>query len=86
MARIIVIGPIGSDAGYWVIDDTGLHHVGGWGVDQLAEFRSAVSIIGAATQLKTPRLAEAVVKSVQELVEGQIAEHVKGASNVVVLL
>jgi hypothetical protein len=73
--RIVVIGSIGSDAGYWYIDETGLHHVGGWGVDQLVEFRAAIDVIGAATRFKTPGMAEAAIKSVQVFAEKQIAQH-----------
>jgi hypothetical protein len=83
--KIIIIGRIGSDAGYTVIENGKVHHVGGWGVDQLAEFRSAVTIMGAATQLKTPGLAEAAIKSVEGLAQSQLAEHLKGGGVVVVL-
>jgi hypothetical protein len=85
---MIIIGNIGSDAGYWVLDGTGLHHVGGWGADQLVEFKAAINIISLATQLKTPGLADAAIKSVQAIVQKQIAEHVRdsGAGPVVVIL
>ncbi len=84
----IIIGNIGSDAGYWVIDDTGIHHVGGWGTGELAEFSSAVNILSQATKLKAPGLAQAAVKSVQSYVETQLAQHVKGSGKdtVVVVL
>jgi hypothetical protein len=73
--RIVIIGSIGSDAGYWYLDGTGLHHVGGWGVDQLVEFRAAIDVIGAATRFKTPGMADAAIKSVQAFAEKQIAQH-----------
>ena len=79
--KMIIIGNIGSDAGYWYIDATGLHHVGGWASERLAEFRSALTIIGAATQLKTPGLAEAAIKSVQGFAQSQLAEHLKGGGD-----
>ena len=83
----IIIGSFGSDAGYWIIDDTGAHHVGGWGVDAMSEFRSAVRIIGEATQLKTPGLREAAIKSVQGFAQEQLAKYVKdGAGSVVIML
>jgi hypothetical protein len=86
--RTIIIGNIGSDAGYWVLDDTGLHHVGGWAPEALFEFRSAVSIVGQATRLKTPGLSEAAVKSVQSFIQGELARHLKqdaGGSVVVIM-
>lgn len=84
----IIIGNIGSDGGYTVIDGTGIHHVGGWGAGALAEFTTAVSIMGQASRLKTPGLAEAAVKSVQSFVETQLTQHLKGSGEgtVVVVL
>jgi hypothetical protein len=74
----IVIGNRGSDAGYWVLDSTGFHHVGGWGVDQLAEVRTAVNILREATQLKTPGLADAAMKGLADFVQKQLSTHVSG--------
>lgn len=74
--RFIVIGPI-TDAGYWVIDANGLHHVGGWGVERMAEFSAAANILRQAVQLKTPAVAEAAVKSVLRFAEEQIKQNVK---------
>ena len=84
----IIIGHIGSDAGYTVIDNTGIHHVGGWGTGALAEFSAAVNILSQATKLKAPGLADAAVKSVQSYVETQLAQHVPGSGKdtVVVVL
>jgi hypothetical protein len=75
--RFIVIGNIGSDAGYWVIDENGIHHVGGWGTEKLAEFSAAANILRQAVQLKTPAVAEAAVKSVVRFAEEQIKANVK---------
>jgi len=84
--KTIIIGHIGSDAGYWVIDANGhIRHVEGWGIDQLAEFRNAVTIMATATQLKTPGLAEAAIKSVHGLAQSQLAEHLKEGGVVVVM-
>lgn len=86
--RFIVIGNIGSDAGYWVIDGSGIHHVGGWAIEQLAEFAGAAAILRQAVQLKTPAVAEAAVKSVLRFAEEQIKQNVKesGQGQTVVLL
>src|SRR5260221_6862966 len=77
--RYIIIGNQGSDAGYWVFDGHGLHHVGGWGVDQLREVGAALNIMRESTRLKTPGLAEAAAKVVAEFVEKQLSTHVKEA-------
>jgi len=86
--RFIIIGNIGSDAGYWIIDSTGIHHVGGWGVERLAEFSAAAGILRQAVQLKTPGVAEAAVKSVLRFAEDQLKEYVKegGAGSTIVLV
>jgi hypothetical protein len=73
----IIIGNVGSDAGYWVLDGSGLHHVGGWGTDRLAEVRAAVHMLREATQLKTPGLADAATKGLSDFVQRQLADHVK---------
>jgi hypothetical protein len=80
--RYLVIGHIGSDAGYWYWDGHGWHHVGGWGIEQLREVRSALNIISESTSFKTPGLAEAATKTVTELVEKHLGSlsHVKQAA------
>ena len=86
--RFIILGPVGTDIGYWYIDGNGvLHHVGGW-ADRLTEFSAAVSIIREAVNLKTPGMAEAAIKSVLSFAESQIKEHVKdaGAGPTVILV
>jgi hypothetical protein len=85
--KMIIIGNIGSDAGYWVLDATGLHHVGGWASERLLEFGAALKIIGAATQLKTPGVAEAAIKSVHGIAQSALADHFKagGEGTVVVM-
>jgi hypothetical protein len=83
--RFIVIGNIGSDAGYWVWDGNGFHHVGGWGVDQLVEVSAALNIMREATRLKTPGLADAAAKTVAEFAQKQLASHVKEGSGVVII-
>jgi len=85
--RYIIIGNQGSDAGYWVLDGNGLHHVGGWGVEQLREVSAALNIMREATRLKTPGLAEAATKVVTEFLSKQLSSHVKeaGTQGVVIL-
>ncbi len=50
-SRGIIIGPVGSDAGYWVLGPNGFHHVGGWGREAMAEVTAAVTVLGAASQV-----------------------------------
>lgn len=74
----IVIGRIGSDAGYWYVGSDGkLHHVPGWNPEALAELGAAVNIIREATRLRTPGLAEAAIKSVMEFTQKELATHMK---------
>jgi len=53
-SRGIIIGPVGSDAGYWILGPNGLQHVGGWGREAMAEVTSAVAVLGAASQVANP--------------------------------
>jgi hypothetical protein len=76
--RIIIIGGVGSDAGYWTLENGKLVHHGGWGADRLAEVSSALSIIGQAAQLKTPGLAETVANGVAAAVEKELTGHLGG--------
>ncbi len=75
----VIIGSVGSDAGYWVWDGKGFHHVGGWGIEQLREVSAALNIMRQATQLKTPGLAEAAARVVSDFVGKQLETHLKDA-------
>jgi hypothetical protein len=75
--RFIIIGTIGSDAGYTIINSDGtVTHVPGWQPEALAEFSRGVTILSEAAQLKTPRLGESIIKtalaSVQKELEGRV--------------
>ena len=50
-SRGIIVGPIGSDAGYWVLGPNGFHRVGGWGREAMAEVTAAVTVLSAASQV-----------------------------------
>jgi hypothetical protein len=86
--KFIVIGNPGSDAGYWVIDANGVHHVGGWATEKMVEFSAAAKILRDAVQIRTPGIAEAAVKSVvrfaEEQIKGNIKETGQGATVVLV--
>lgn len=82
--RIVFLGGFGTDAGYWYIGADGkLHHVGGWAPEAVAEVSRAISILGEATQLKTPALSEAVIKSTLEFVTKNIGANLKEGDVVV---
>ncbi|HXP79737.1 MAG TPA: hypothetical protein VN976_07520 [Verrucomicrobiae bacterium] len=77
---IIILGRIGSDAGYTYIGADGkIHHVPGWNPEAMAEFDAAISVMRDATQLKAPGLAEAVVKSVLPFAQKEIKTYFKDA-------
>jgi len=88
--HFIVIGNIGSDAGYWVWDGTGWRHVGGWGVDQLAEVKAALNVMAQAPSFKTPGLANNVTKGVAEFVQAQLTKHLpeagKAGNNAIIII
>jgi len=83
----IIIGQIGSDAGYTVIGADGkVIHVPGWAEATLEDFASALRVIQSASQIKTPGIAEGIVRSARAFVENQIAAYVKAAPGDTVVL
>jgi hypothetical protein len=90
MKLIIFGGGFGSDAGYWTIENGKLVHHGGWAVERLADLSRSLSIIGQATQLKTPGLAETVANGVVGAVEkeltGHLGDQLGGAGGAVVIV
>lgn len=82
--HFIVIGNIGSDAGYWEWDGHEWKHVGGWGVEQLTEVAAALNIMRESTRFKTPGLAVAATRTVAEFAQKQLGEHLKGSGVVVI--
>jgi hypothetical protein len=87
--KLIVIGQIGSDAGYWYLGPDGKwHHVGGWGVENLVEVTRALNILSEAARFKTPGLAETVTKGLNEFVQKELGAHLgdqlKGGGVVIV--
>jgi hypothetical protein len=84
--KFIVIGQIGSDAGYWEFVDGHWVHVGGWAPEAVQEFSRAVNIAAQTAALKTPGLADAASRSLMEFAQKAISAHVKGAGPTVVIL
>jgi len=86
--RMIVIGSIGSDAGYWWFDGHGWHHGGGWEAERLSETARALAVLSQATHFKTPGLADAISKPLAELVQrelGHLGNDKAGATTVVIV-
>lgn len=84
MVRYIVLGNIGSDAGYWIYEDGHWVHVGGWGIDSIREVQAGLAVLKASTQLKTPELAESVAELVTRAIGSELAEHTKGGHTVII--
>jgi hypothetical protein len=73
MARIFIVGNVGTDAGGWFIDENGvIHRVPGWDPEAALEIQHAVNIIREAAQLKTPGLAEAATKAAGSFVHQEV--------------
>ncbi len=73
--KLIVLGQVGSDAGYWVFENGHWVHHGGWGVDSLADVSRGLAILSEAARLKTPGLSGAVSQRLGEVVEKELAAH-----------
>lgn len=84
MVQYIVLGNIGSDAGYWVYRDGHWEHVGGWGVDSLREVQAGLAVLKASTQLRTPELAQSVTELVTKAIGPELAEHARGGHTVII--
>lgn len=75
----IIIGHVGSDAGYWVLGPDGtLHHVGGWQIDEMRELRSAINMLQEAVQIREPGVAESITKAIVPFVERALTKNLKG--------
>jgi hypothetical protein len=86
--RFIIIGQIGSDAGYWTIENGHPVHHGGWEAEKLADLTSAASLLGQTARLKTPGLADIASKGLAEFVQRELSSHLgdqaKGGTIVIV--
>ncbi|MCW2497707.1 hypothetical protein [Jatrophihabitans sp.] len=83
--RYVIIGQIGSDAGYWSFENGHLVHHEGWGVDSIREVQAALSLISEVAKLRTPGLAEKVTAVLDEFVGAELAEHVGGERGTVIV-
>lgn len=82
--NFVVLGHVGSDAGYWVFRDGKWVHVPGWQPEILREVTSALRIIAETQQFKTPGLAQTVTKGLTEFVQKQF--DTRGMEGAVVIL
>ncbi len=74
----IIIGNIGSDAGYTIINSDGtITHVGGWRPEELLEVSRGLTILSEAAQLKTPQLGQSIIKTTLASVQKEIAGHLQ---------
>lgn len=75
----IILGHIGSDAGYWVIGPDGhIHRVGGWQIEEMTDLRNAVNALQDALQIREPGVAESITKAVMPFVERALTKNLKG--------
>jgi hypothetical protein len=75
----IILGHIGSDAGYWYIGPDGkLHHVGGWQVEEMNDLKNAINALQDAVQIREQGVAEAITRAVVPFVERALTKNLKG--------
>jgi hypothetical protein len=88
LASITIVG--GTDApGIQIVPDGHggwkIKRIPGWNPDQMVDLAHSLTVIGAASRLKTAGLAEQAIKTVGGFVEQQLGEHVGGPANVVIV-
>ncbi len=77
----IIIGHIGSDAGYTIIYPDGtVHHQPGWAEGLAEDFVAAVNVIRTASKIKAPGVAGEMLKGVRAFVERELEKYVKPAA------
>ena len=78
-------GGAGTDAPGWYIGPDGkIHRVPGWNPEAMVDLSSAIKVIRAAAQIKTPGVADAAIKSVMTYVQKELGSHVKEGGVVVI--
>lgn len=82
---IIVVGGLTDAGGYTINLVTGERKpIPGWEAGAMLELGSALAIIREAAQLKTPGLAEAVIKDVGGFVQKELEAHTQRGDVVVI--
>jgi hypothetical protein len=83
--NIYFIGRVGTDAGGWYIGSDGkIHRVPGWNPESMVDLTHAIGVLREASQLKTPGLADAAIRSVMDFAQKELDTHVKGGGVVVI--
>ena len=83
--NIYFIGQSGTDAGGWYIGADGkIHRIPGWNPEAMVDLSRAISVIRHASQIKTPGLADAAIKSVMAFAQKELGAHAKEGGVVVV--
>jgi hypothetical protein len=74
----IIIGHIGSDAGYTIIYPDGtVYHQPGWAEGLVEDFVSAAHVVRYASRIKEPGVGAEVLKGARAFLEKQVEAHVK---------
>ncbi len=81
MARVIVFGPRGSDAGYWEFVNGKLIHVPGWSPEELLEVATAARMLSSATAIKNPDVVNRVAGVLSEYVGQEVSSHTKAGGD-----
>ena len=68
----LIVGPIGSDAGYIVIGPNGPHRVPGWNPEAAAQVTAAIRVIEAASQIKTGAVQTRMMEAAQTMLKPQM--------------
>jgi len=87
VASIIIVGGTDGPGIQLVPDGHGgytIKRIPGWNPEAMAELADSLTVMNAASRLKSPGVAEQVFKSVGQLVQKQLGEHVGGGNVVVV--
>ena len=84
--NLIVLGPVGSDAGYWRYENGRWVHHGGWGPEVFAEVNRAVRVIAETPAFKTPGLADAVTKHLADFLGKELGGHLNAKDATIVIV
>jgi hypothetical protein len=82
--RFIIIGG-GTDAGGWYIGPDGkIHKIPGWNPEQLSNVAHALQGLREIAQIKTPGLAERALVPITDMLQKELAGHLKEGDVLVV--
>ena len=85
MKIAVIIGRIGSDAGYVWIDAQGhIHRVPGWNPEAMSEAVRGLAVIREAAQMKDAGVSQALLRTAMQSVQKELEGHVEQGSVLVV--